>query len=303
MWWRGARVASWMAPPVIVALAVVMGCGPAERDVTRGTLRVAGSDAALRLMRAEADTFVAYYKKATIAVEGGGTVVGLEALINRETDLAVLSREPSAEERAAADSVGVEVYLYKFALDGLAIIVRRDNMVYALGFDEVRRIFSGEVDDWADLGGKPGGIRVVATGVQTGATSFVRRELLGGAPFAAGVERAPTTRAVDDSVAAHEGAIGYASMAELDDRVKALPISPPGGGPLVALSFETVHKQQYPLIRTFYFGTRGIPTDDLVSGFVSFVTSTRGQRIVYESGFVPATVPLRIKHEGSPSNR
>jgi hypothetical protein len=31
---------------------------------------------------------------------------------------------------------------------------------------------------------------------------------------------------------------------------------------------------------------------------VSFVTSTRGQRIVYEAGFVPATVPLRIKHAG-----
>lgn len=295
-------MARWTAAPVVVALAVVMGCSPVERDVTRGTLRVVGSDSAERLIRAEADTFIAYYKKARIAVEGGGTVVGLEALINREADLALLSREPSAEERAAADSVGVEIYLYKFALDGLAIIVQCDNPVYALGFDEVRRIFSGEVDDWADLGGEPGGIRVVATGVQSGATSFVQRLLLGAAPFAAWAERAPTTRAVVDSVAADGEAIGYASMAELDRRVKALPISPPGGGPLVALSFETVHKQQYPLVRTFYFGTRGIPTDDLVSGFVSFVTSTRGQRIVYESGFVPATVPLRIKREGSPNN-
>jgi phosphate transport system substrate-binding protein len=103
---------------------------------------------------------------------------------------------------------------------------------------------------------------------------------------------------VVDSVASHEDAIGYAGMAELDERVKALPISSPRGGPLKVLNIDTVYRKEYPLARVFYFGTRGIPRDNLVSGFVSFVMSTPGQRIVLDGGFVPATVQLRIKREG-----
>jgi phosphate transport system substrate-binding protein len=102
---------------------------------------------------------------------------------------------------------------------------------------------------------------------------------------------------VVDSVASHEDAIGYASMVDVDERVKALPISTEEG-PLTALNIETVYRKQYPLVRTIYLGTRGIPRDDLISGFVSFVMSTRGQRIVADCGLVPATVAVRFKREG-----
>jgi phosphate transport system substrate-binding protein len=230
-------------------------------------------------------------------VEGGGTVAGLEALFNKKADIAVLSREPLESERQAGREVGVDVALYPFAYDGLAILVHRENPVYALSFSEARALFTGQITDWAEVGGKPGWIRVYTTGVENGATAFVKDRLLGGAAFLEGAGRATTTRGVVDSVAQYADAIGYASMAEVDDRVKALPLSPPEGGPLRVLNVETVFRKEYPLVRTFYFGTRGIPRDDLVSGFVSFVMSTRGQKIVVEKGLVPAAVPVRFRSE------
>ncbi len=288
-----------LAVQIAGAAALSGGCGESDRGVTRGTLRVAGSDTALRLVRAEADSFAATYAKARIDVQGGGSLVGLEALINREVDVAVLSRTPTDAERELGKKSGAEIALYPFALDGLAIVVHRDNPVYALSFAETRSVFAGEIDDWADLGGNAGPIQVYASGVQGGADGFVRQSLLGGAAIAAGAGRAPTTAAVVDSVAAHEDAIGFAGMTELDSRVKALPISPKEGGPLTGLDAETVYRKEYPLVRTFYFATRGIPRRDLVSGFVSFAMSTRGQKIVLDAGFVPATVPLMIKREGA----
>lgn len=277
------------------------GCGGEEGRVTRGSIRIGGSDAALRLVRAEADSFAAQYPKARIVVEGGGSVAGLEALLNREADAAVVSRPPTDAERDAARRAGVEVALYPFAHDGLAVIVNAASPVYALSFPEAHGVFSGAVTDWAELGAPPGPIRLYVTGVQGGAEWFVREALLDGAPFAGGAGRAPTTAAAVESVAAHEDAIGYAGMAELDGRVKALPLSPKDGGPLTVLNVETVYRKTYPLVRTFAFATRGIPRDDLVSGFVSFVMSTRGQRIVLEAGLVPATVPLRIRR-GEPAS-
>jgi phosphate transport system substrate-binding protein len=279
-------------------IGMLAGCDATHQGVTAGTLRVVGSDVALPVVRAAADSFVAYYKRAQVTVEGGGTVAGLEALINKQADVAVLSREPLTSEREAGRQVGVDIALYPFAYDGLALIVHRENPVYALSFSEARALFSGQTTDWKEVGGKAGWIRVYTTGVENGATEFVKDALLGGGAFVEGAGRATTTAAVADSVARHPDAIGYAGMAELDDRVKALPLSPPEGGPLRVLNMETVFRKEYPLVRTFYFGTRGIPRDDLVSGFVSFVMSNRGQRIVAEKGLVPATVPVRFRTEG-----
>ena len=295
-WWRSRGGAAILM--LAAGLGLFAGCDATHRGVTEGTLRVVGSEAALPLVRAAADTFVAYYKRAQVTVEGGGTVAGLEALINKQADIAVLSREPLPSEREAGRGVGVDIALYPFAYDGLAIIVHRENPVYALSFSEARALFSGQTTDWAQVGGKPGWIRVYTTGVENGATDFVKDVLLGGLAFAEGAGRATTTQAVVDSVAQHPDAVGYAGMAELDVRVKALPLSPPEGGPLRVLNMETVFRKEYPLVRTFYFGTRGIPRDDLVSGFVSFVMSNRGQKIVAEKGLVPASVPVRFRTEG-----
>jgi phosphate transport system substrate-binding protein len=248
-------------------------------------------------MKAAADSFMAIYPGAQIHVEGGGSVAGLEALLNAEADLAVVSRDPTPRERAVAKDVGVEVTIYPFARDGLAIIVHRDSKVFALAFDEARSIFTGERSDWGDLGGDSGPIAVYRTGESSGATEFVAQALLGGAPFAADATVVPTTAAAAVAVAADPRGIGFAGMTELGGGVKAVPISS-AEGPLTVLNAETVHRETYPLARTLAFAARGIPRDNLVSGFVSFVTSTRGQSIVLESGLVPATVPLRIRHEG-----
>lgn len=249
-------------------------------------------------MRAEADSFMAIYADARIHVEGGGSVLGLEALINKKADAAFLSREPSERERAIADNAGAELAVYPFARDGLAIIVRRDNPVYALAFDEARSIFAGQTARWSEIGGNDAAIVVYKSHAATGAAGFVQETLLDGAAFAAGAIEARTTREIAEAVALDANAIGFASMTEIDDRVKALPLSPKEGGPLTVMNAETVYRQSYPLTRTFCFVTRGIPRDNLVSGFVSYAMSNPGQKIVLQSGFVPATVPVTIKHEG-----
>ena len=276
---------------------VFAGCGEPRRRVSSGEIHVSGSDAALALVKAEADSFSHLYPTATIRVDGGGSVLGLEALINRKADVAFVSREPTPEERALAKDAGAELALYPFARDGLAVIVARENPVYALAFDELEGIVSGEISRWTEVGGNDSAIVVFTAYPASGVSQFVRDLVLDGANYAGGTIEARTTRDIVDSVAANPNAIGFAGMAEIDERVKALPLSPKEGGPLMVLNAETVYRQSYPLTRTFFFVTRGIPRDNLVSGFVSFVMSTPGQQIVIHAGFVPATVAVRIRHE------
>jgi phosphate transport system substrate-binding protein len=274
-----------------------MGCTSTHEEVTHGRLRLAGTGGAEQVLRAEADSFSVRYRNATIEMLGGGTVGGLEAMLNREADVAVISRDLNDAERQAAREAGADLALYAFAHDGIAVIVHPKSQVYGIAAEEAAGIFAGRITDWGEVGGAPGWIRVYTTGVEDGATGYVRKTLMGGVEFLAGAGRALTTRAVADSVAEHEDAIGYASMADLTERVKALPLAPLGGGPLKVLDVETVYRKEYPLVRTLYFGTRSIPRDNLISGFISYVMSTEGQKIVLDQGLVPATVPLRIKRE------
>ena len=169
------------------------------------------------------------------------------------------SREPTDHEKEVAREAGVEVALYAFARDGVAVIVRADNPVYALSFEETRDVLDGTVTDWAEVGGDPGPIMVYKSWEGGGTVGFVRQVVLDGAPFRDDAIEVRTTAAAVDSVALHKGAIGLAGMAEIDDRVKALPISSKDGGPLSPLNAETVYRRIYALERTFFFGTREYP--------------------------------------------
>jgi hypothetical protein len=245
--------------------------------VTEGTLRVVGSDAALPLVRAAADTFVAYYKRAQVTVEGGGSVAGLEALINKNADIAVLSREPLASERQAGREVGVDIALYPFAYDGLALIVHRDNPVYALSFSEARALFSGQTTDWAAVGGSPGWIRVYTTG--NGATAFVGTRSSAGPSHEGGTGHHDRGRRF--------GSVSRCGRVrehgQVDDH-QGLPNLPRAAQVLDGDSLP----EGVPLVRTF-LSVRG-PADDLVSGR-SFVMSNR-KKIVAEGIVPPGARPL-----------
>ncbi len=103
---RHFRPACRILIPILAALA---GCDPTHEQVVQGRLRVAGTSDAPGVIRAAADSFGARYQKATIELLGGGTVWGLEALINREADVAIVSRELLETERAAAKETGVDL--------------------------------------------------------------------------------------------------------------------------------------------------------------------------------------------------
>jgi phosphate transport system substrate-binding protein len=236
---------------------------------------------------------MALYPKASIRVEGGGTLVGLSELLNGRAEVAVVSRDLTEEEIRLAAEAKFDPFPFKFAIDGLAVVVHEKNPVEDLTLDQLRDLFSGRVGSWAELGGADVPVVVVTTTQNAGAWEFFRGKVLEGRSYARGAYPQASEEDVVRGVEGNVGAIGFAGLDFVKGAVRAVGISPGAGLPAVKPTRESILKKEYPLIRFFSLVTRKDPMG-LTGGFVSYVTSAEGQKMVVDRGYLPATMPVRV---------
>jgi phosphate transport system substrate-binding protein len=166
-----------------------------------------------------------------------------------------------------------DLWAQPVALDGLAVIVHRDNPLAGLTVEELRAIFEGRTNAWSRPGAANVPIEVVSREERAEARALFESGVMGGRKVTLTAVVLPGSREVRDYVAQHPGAIGYVSLGWLDGGVSAVPL----GG--VAPSPETVAAQQYPLVTPIYFVSAGEPQGEL-RAFYRFVISAEGQEVV-----------------------
>ena len=82
-----------------------------------------------------------------------GTHGAYTNLIEGKCDIIIASRDISRNEKAAAESLGVELETAPLAIDALVFIVNPKNPVKNLTTDQVRKIYTGEITNWKEVGG------------------------------------------------------------------------------------------------------------------------------------------------------
>jgi phosphate transport system substrate-binding protein len=295
---RGPLGRRWLLPYLLLALGWV-GCTPrkgpgaVEDSLTSGRITIVCAPEARDLLAREREAFQALYPQARITLESGSSRDGVGALFAARCDAAVITRELSPEERAAAVRGRLELEGYRFARDALVMVVNPANPVQNVSVEELRGMYSGEVRDWSRLGGPGHAVRPVVQPMESDVTAFFIDRIMGGRPIGA-----PAIAAVSDSevvarVAQDRDAIGYVTLAWARRGAKALRVSALTGLPALEPDAESVYRGTYPITRFFnyYLRTGGAP---LAGGFSTFLTSHNGQKLVQESGLVPTSVPVRF---------
>jgi phosphate transport system substrate-binding protein len=272
---------------------------------------VVGSESAWRVMDDEAHEFMAMYGQATVRAVKTGSVSGLKTLfetpVAKETLIAVSARPLTETEQAAARKQGFDPKEYGIAMDGIAIIVNRANPVEELTLDQVRDVFSGKIRNWHDLGGKDRSIKVIF-GEPNSATYYeLNDSVLKGAGLAPGTQHFNSMFDIIQAVQQDTAAIGYCGSSYLyrdwlvkppnpEPGIKALALARKAGDDFVPPDQGTIYDKSYPLGRNIYLITRREPKG-IVSGFITFVMSSKGQQIAVSDGLAPATVKLTVKRE------
>jgi len=269
-------------------------CAPADRTQELG---IQGSDTEVQLVSSLVEEFTKSHQDANISVAGGGSAVGIAALINGETDVANSSRQMKPEEIESAKKNGGNPQEFILARDGLAVLVHSSNPVTTLTISQVGKIYRGEITNWKDVGGKDLPIVLYGRQSTSGTYGFFRDSVLK-ADYSSNMRQMEGTQAIVDAVLTDEQGIGYAGVGYVADStgtprtsVKILTISALEGGTAISpLDMPAVMSGKYPIFRRIYQYLPGIPEKtSLAAMFLAFEMSDEGQKIIRDQGFYPLT--------------
>lgn len=248
--------------------------------------RIKGSDTMLPLSQKEAESFMKGNSTNKVTVTGGGSGVGIAALIDGTTDLAQASRKIKMDEKIKLQEAGVTYKEVVVAYDALAVVVNPNNGVSQLTREQLEGIFIGKIKNWKEVGGEDAKIIVYSRETSSGTYEFFKEHVMNKKNFANDVLSMPATGAIIQSVSQTKGAIGYVGLAYIDKNVKAIKVSYDKGKTYIAPSMETAKNKTYPVVRPlqYYYSTK---VENKVKTYLDFVLSAEGQKIVEQVGYVP----------------
>lgn len=250
------------------------------------SFKIKGSDTCLPLSQAEAEAYMKKDPKASIAVTGGGSGVGLAAIISGTTDIAQSSRAMKMDEKLKMQEAGKAFKEVIIAYDALAVIVNPTNPVNQLTREQLEGIFTGKITNWKEVGGEDAKIVAYSRETSSGTYEFFKTHVLNNKNFSSGALLMPATGAIVQSVSQTKGAIGYVGLAYVDKAVKALKVSYDKGKTYVVPSVVTAMDKTYPVTRPLYYYYLA-SIEKTVSPYVNYILSPEGQKIVLETGYVP----------------
>ncbi|MFP4465843.1 MAG: phosphate ABC transporter substrate-binding protein PstS family protein [Candidatus Goldiibacteriota bacterium] len=237
-----------------------------------------GSTTVLPIVQKAAEVFMNANPDIEVSVRGGGSGVGIAAIMDGTVDIGMASRDIKEKEILSAKKKGVNVVGTVIARDGMAVVVHPSNPIKAITVAQLKKIYSGEVKNWKELGGKDDAIVCMSRDSSSGTFAVFNGIVLGKEKLRTDAVMTVSNREVAENVKNTSGAIGYVGLAFVSDALKVLPLNG------VMPSDSSVGSGTYKLARGLNLYTDGEPSG-LAGKFVDFIMSSQGQKIVKEVGY------------------
>ena len=228
-----------------------------------GTLSMNGSTSMEKVIKAVNGAFMEKNKGVTVNLNLTGSGTGIQEASEGKCDIGNSSRKLKDEEAEKLDATVV-------GLDGIALVVNPANKLEDITLQDLAKVYSGEITNWKELGGDDKAIVVIGredgSGTRDGFESIVM-----GDKEPKYAQELESTGSVINAVATTDGAIGYASLANVDETVKALKV----GG--IEATEENVKSGAYEVQRPFICATLKGSDNKLVKAYLDFILSEEGQ--------------------------
>jgi phosphate transport system substrate-binding protein len=264
---------------------------------TAGTITIAADESLKPLIEAEVKAFEGLYHNAHIKVVYTSEEDAFSSLLIDSARLAIVTRKMvSTEEKVLADQKIVPQQLM-IARDGVALIVNRQNADTTIHLTELKQILEGKHHK-----GSPHQYEVVFDKPNSGIIRFLKDSVSSFDSLPEYCFAVNGNKAVVDHVRTNPNALGLIDVSWISDPDDSTANSFLRAIKVVAVSDDSVFYQpyqafiaqkHYPLLRDVIMISREARAG-LASGFMAFIASDKGQRIVLTSGLVPATMPIRI---------
>jgi phosphate transport system substrate-binding protein len=263
-----------------------------------GEVIVKGSDTMLNLTQRLAEAFSSASPDVTVSVAGGGSGVGINAVVNNEVEIGNASRAIKSKEISNARANGVNPVEYAIAVDGLCVITNSSNPVKKLTLTQLGDIYRGKVKNWSEVGGPNKPVSLYGRQPNSGTFVFFREMAVKG-EYAQSMRQMNGNSQMVEGVKADQGGIGYVGVGYVKDGgINVIELSSDGTSYSSPLDKSAVEDGTYPLARPLFQYTNGKAKGD-TKAFIEFELSPAGQKIVEEEGFFPLNKSLVEKNQGN----
>jgi len=278
-----------LALTAVMALSLLTACGSKNDNsadtntdgsntetTLSGTVSTDGSTSMEKVINSLGESFMAMNKDVKFTYNPTGSGSGIQAVSEGRCDIGLSSRALKDDEKASGL---VETVV---ALDGIAIVVNRENPVSDLDIDTIAKIYTGEITNWKNVGGNDA--EIVLIGREAGSGTRDGFESITDTKDACQYRQELTsTGDVINTVSQNPGAIGYASLSAVGESVKALTV----GG--VEATEATVKDGSYVVQRPFVLVTKeGTKLSPAAQAFFDYALSADAASIIAAAGAVAA---------------
>ncbi|MCL2440692.1 MAG: phosphate ABC transporter substrate-binding protein [Treponema sp.] len=253
---------------ILILMAVVSCAGRSGVCVI-----VAGSTSVQPYVELLAEEFEFLFPDRKIDIQGGGSSAGITAAETGTADIGMSSRWLKRTEE--------DLWSIEIARDGLAMIVNPRNPVIDLTLEQVRSIYTAEIRDWSEIGGRQARIHIIAREEGSGTRSAFEDMVMGDNRITPRAIIQDSNGAVRQLVAGDPNSIGFISLGLVDNTVKAIKLDG------VEASSENVRNGSYSLFRPFLFVSKEIPPTGMAMEFIEFILSPSGKELMTQEGLIP----------------
>ena len=239
-----------------------------------GTVGTDGSTSMEKVIQLLSEQFQNDTPGVTVTYNPTGSSAGITAVKEGSTDIGLASRDLKDDEKEGLTQTTI-------ALDGIAVIVNPENGVEDLSLEQIKQIYTGEITNWSEVGGNDG--EIVCIGREAGSGTRDGFESITDTKDACKLSQELTsTGDVIQTVAGNPNAIGYASLASLNDTIKAVTVEG------VECTEDTVLDGSYKIQRNFNVITNDSKElSPAAQAFFDYITSADAADLISKAGAVP----------------
>lgn len=282
---------------------------PYRNTPTSGKARIAVDETFRPVLEAEVDLFRGYYGYADLKADYLPENESFERLLNDSVNLIVASRKLNQAEINIINNRKLYAKQLKVATDAVALIVHPSRKETLISMRQIRDILSGKITDWKQINPATTTlpVRVLFDNSKSGIVRFMADSICWGNFSNTNMAALSYNRDVIEYTANHPEVIGFIGASWIGNKNDSLHLSFHRKINVLAVSESDVPTAEnsykpyqaylldkmYPLTRSVYM-INTEPRSGLCTGFVSFVASDKGQRIILKAGIIPAVAPTRV---------
>ena len=308
---------------LIAIFALFTACGKQPKNTfSSGITTVMCDESFENIISQEIEMFEYHYPKANIMPYYVDEQTAVDSLMDLKTQLIIISNKLSKAHEAQLKLKNRRLYQQRLAVDAIALIVNNKNTLDELSISELRNILLGETKNWDEIEpSKLKKIQVVFDHKHSSIVKYMVDSITGGKPFAGEVYAQQSTRDVIDKVSKNKNTIGLIGVSwitpdmrgrnksaaeyyqelqkndttalDFNDNIKVLKIRR-DDYPIAFKPYQAyIFSGEYPLYRSIYVATTAA-RGSLPHGFLTFLTGYVGQKIIQNTGVLPAAIQPRM---------